>query len=290
METFVRSIEVENFKGFVYNIEVEDNHNYFANNILVSNCHENSTVDGKHGDILSPSFLDNLHPYTELAIGGGNPLEHPDIDEFLKRCKERKFICNITVNQKHFIENYDRIKNWVDNKFIYGVGVSFYRTSNKLIELMQTIPNSVLHVIAGLIELNDLKFMANNNLKILILGYKQVRRGKDLYNNYSMHNMINYNIDTLRYYIKHIIKDKWFNVVSFDNLAIKQLDVKNILSEDQWNEFYMGDDGQDGEQTSASMFVDMVERKFAKNSCANESERYSLMDTAEEMYSFLKNQ
>ncbi len=252
-------------------------------------CHENSTPDGKHGDILSPSFLDNLHPYTELAIGGGNPLEHPNIDEFLKRCKERKFICNITVNQKHFIENYNKIKNWVDNKLVYGVGVSFYRTSNKLIELMQTIPNSVLHVIAGLIELNDLNFMANNNLKILILGYKQVRRGKDLYNNYSMHNMINYNIDTLRYYIKHIIKDKWFNVVSFDNLAIKQLDIKNILSEDQWNEFYMGDDGQDGEQTSASMFVDMVERKFAKNSCAPEDERYDLLDNVEDMYNFLKN-
>lgn len=252
-------------------------------------CHEGSTPDGKHGDILSPSFLDNLHPYTELAIGGGNPLVHPDIDEFLKKCKEKELICNITVNQNHFIENYDRIKNWVDNRFIYGVGVSFNKPSNKLIELMQTIPNSVLHVIAGLIDLYDLKFMANNNLKILILGYKQVRRGKDLYNNnYSMHNMINYNIDTLRYYIKHIIKDKWFSVVSFDNLAIKQLDVKNILSKDQWNEFYMGDDGQDGEQTSASMFVDMVERKFAKNSCAPDNKRYDLLDNVEDMYKFLK--
>lgn len=247
-------------------------------------CHEGSTPDGKHGDILSPSFLDNLHPYTELAIGGGNPLEHPDIDEFLKKCKEKEFICNITVNQTHFIENYDRIKNWVDNRFIYGVGVSFNKPSNKLIELLQTIPNSVLHVIVGLIELDDLNFMANNNLKILILGYKQVRRGKDLYNNIFMRNTIDYRIDVLKNYIKYIIKDKWFNVVSFDNLAIKQLDIKNILSEDQWNEFYMGDDGQDGEQTSASMFVDMVERKFARNSCAPENERYDLLDTAENMY------
>ena len=46
----------------------------------------------------------------------------------------------------------------------------------------------------------------------------------------------------------------------------------------------MGDDGQDGQQTSASMFVDMVERKFARNSCAPENERYGLLDTAEEMY------
>ena len=59
-------------------------------------CHEGSGPSGKHGDILSQSFLDKLHPYTELALGGGNILEHPDIDEFIKRCKERNHICNIT--------------------------------------------------------------------------------------------------------------------------------------------------------------------------------------------------
>ena len=246
-------------------------------------CHENSTIDGKHGDILSPSFLDNLHPYTELAIGGGNILEHPDIDEFLKRCKERKFICNITVNQKHFIESFDRIKNWTNNKLVYGVGVSLNEPSDNLIKLMHSIPNSVLHVIAGLVSLEDLEILSKNNLKVLILGYKQIRRGKDLYNT-CMCNTINYRIDALNNNIRNILNNKWFSVVSFDNLAIKQLDIKNILSKDQWEEFYMGDDGQDGQQTSASMFVDMVERKFAKNSCASENERYSLLNTVEEMY------
>lgn len=251
-------------------------------------CHENSTIDGMHGDILSPSFLDNLHPYTELAIGGGNVLEHPDIDEFLEKCKEKKFICNITVNQKHFIESFNRIKDWVDNKLVYGVGVSLNKPSHELVKLMHLIPNSVLHVIAGLVSLEDLEFLSKNNLKVLVLGYKQVRRGKDLYNTY-MHNSIDYRIDTLKNNIRNILDNKWFNVVSFDNLAIKQLDIKNILSNEQWEEFYMGDDGQDGQQTSASMFVDMVERKFAKNSCADENERYPLMDTVEEMYAFLKN-
>ena len=46
-------------------------------------CHEGSSPLGKHGDILSPSWLDKLHPYCELAIGGGNPLSHPDLDKFL---------------------------------------------------------------------------------------------------------------------------------------------------------------------------------------------------------------
>lgn len=250
-------------------------------------CHEGSTINGKHGDILSPSFLDKLHPYTELALGGGNILEHPDIDEFLKRCKERNHICNITVNQKHFIESFDRIKNWVDNKLVYGVGISYTEPSYDLIELTKTIPNAVIHVIAGIVEMSELNFLARNDLKILILGYKQVRRGEQLYN--SLHATIDRRISNLAYYLKNMIDEKWFSVISFDNLAIKQLNVRKLFTDEKWDEFYMGDDGQDGQQTSASMFVDMVERKFARNSCAPENERYELLGTVEEMYAYLVN-
>ena len=61
-------------------------------------CHENSVVDGKHGDILGAKFIDTLHPYTEIAIGGGNPLEHPDLIPFLKKLKSLKMIPNMTIN------------------------------------------------------------------------------------------------------------------------------------------------------------------------------------------------
>ena len=60
------------------------------------------------------------------------------------------------------------------------------------------------------------------------------------------------------------------------------------MSKETWDEFYMGDDGIDGNQTSASMFIDLVEKKFAKNSC--DMSRYDLLDTVEEMYSFLLKQ
>ena len=87
-------------------------------------CHENSIPNGKHADLFAPSFLDTLHPYTEIAIGGGNPLEHPDLYKFLQLCKERKFIPSMTVNQVHFEKNFDFIKKLVDEKLIYGLGVS----------------------------------------------------------------------------------------------------------------------------------------------------------------------
>jgi MoaA/NifB/PqqE/SkfB family radical SAM enzyme len=65
-------------------------------------CHEDSWDKGAHGDIMNLKFVDTLLQGTELAIGGGNPLCHPDLEKFLEKCKERNIICNITVNQKTF--------------------------------------------------------------------------------------------------------------------------------------------------------------------------------------------
>lgn len=67
-------------------------------------CHENSTVNGKHGDILNEKFINTLHPYQEVAIGGGDVTSHPDLIPFLRKLKERKIIANITVNQIHFMK------------------------------------------------------------------------------------------------------------------------------------------------------------------------------------------
>ena len=250
-----------------------------------SMCHENSTPEGKHGDILSPSWLDKLHPYCELAIGGGNPLEHPDLGLFLEKCKERKHIPNMTVNQVHFLAEFDRIKKLYDNNLIYGLGVSLVEVTDELISKIKQIPTAVIHIINGLITETDLRKLKDNGLKVLILGYKEVRRGETLYKKEST--KIELRKQMLKNLLPVIIKEGWFQVISFDNLSLKQLDVRSLISEKEWETMYMGDDGLDGEQTSATFFVDMVEKKFAKNSCAPMDERYPLMDTAEDMLKFL---
>ena len=248
-------------------------------------CHEDSKPDGIHGDILSPCFIDKLHPYTELAIGGGNPLEHPDLMEFLLKCKDKKLIPSMTVNQDHFMKNISFIKKLCDQNLIYGLGISLTNPTDKVIEEISRFPNAVIHLIAGLFDADDVKRLAYRNLKILILGYKKVRRGIDLYN--SNMDIIEKRINWLKDTIKTFVKFNFFSCISFDNLALNQLDIKNTLnmSDEDWNKFYMGDDGQE-EMTSSSMYVDMVKREFARNSCS--MERYPIMDTVEEMYNFLK--
>lgn len=249
-------------------------------------CHENSGPWGKHANLKDEiAFLENLHPYAELAIGGGNPLSHPDLEYFLEYCKEKKFISSMTVNQIHFEKEFDRIKKLVDNKLIYGLGISLMKITPGFIEKVKQIKTAVIHVINGIVTVDQLKLLSKNGLKILILGYKEVRRGIA---NYAQNKQrIDFTKTELYNKLSDIIDEHWFKVVSFDNLALKQLDVQRLLSKEEWDEFYMGDDGLEGEGSSASMFIDLVEKKFAKNSCS--MDRFDLLDTVEEMYSKLYN-
>lgn len=263
-------------------------------------CHENSTCDGKHSDALHSPIWDSFHPYTEISLGGGNVLEYPDLIPLLKRLKSLKLIPSITLHQTHFESNFELVKKLSDQKLIYGLGVSLKFPSTEsskspeFVEKMKQFPNGVVHVINGMVYPYQLYRLAYNNIKILILGYKNVNRGSKLY-----HTNIGYSIDKrknlLYNTLEKILEERWFPVVSFDNLAIQQLKPQRFVSEEYWETCYMGDDGVNGELTSASMYIDLVENEFAKNSCAVNNEyvhnRYKIENrTVTEMYQFLKTQ
>lgn len=237
-------------------------------------CHENSTINGKHGDILNERFINTLHPYQEVAIGGGDVTSHPDLIPFLQKLKERKIIANITVNQVHFIKKQELIKQLIEEKLVYGLGVSLVNPTEEFITLIKQYPNVVIHVINGVLKPSDIAALENNNLKMLILGYKHLRRGNNYFDDKQTE--IENNQKWLYDNLSDIINK--FYVLSFDNLAIEQLNVKRLLPEDEWDEFYMGDDAE------FTYYIDMVERKFAKNSTAPMDERYELMDSVDEMF------
>ena len=255
------------------------------------NCHfcfEGSTPDGAHGDLtFEGTFLEKLHPYTEVAVGGGNPLEHPDLEKFLINCKEHKLIPSMTVNQVHFEKNKEFLKRLISEKLLYGLGVSLVNPSESFIASLKEFPTAVVHTIVGVTKMADYVALSHHDLKVLLLGYKYVRKGKDYFAENGTE--IEEKTSTLKHKLPQILNEGWFKVLSFDNLALSQLDVKSVLTETQWNEFYMGDDGMDGEFDSATMFIDLVERKFAKNSCAPMDKRYDLLPTIEEMWKFLKD-
>ena len=240
-------------------------------------CHENSLPNGKHGDIMNAKFIETLLPYTELAIGGGNPLEHPDLEAFLEKCKSLKLIPNMTVNQMHFMRDYDRIMKLIQNKLIYGLGVSLTNPDQEgFIEKVQSIPNAVIHVINGVHSVETLKKLYNKNLKLLILGYKEFRRGKDAYDYWMYKEEIDNNKKELYDSLEEITKH--FAVVSFDNLALNQLNPKRLLTDEEWNQSYMGEDGQ------MTCFIDLVEKTYSTSSTTPENERFPLLDDIKPMF------
>lgn len=236
-------------------------------------CYEGCTPDGKHGDILNYSFLDTLHPYTELAING-NDLSHPDLIPFLEKLKAKKVIANMTVNQIHFEKNQDMIRDLVDKKLIYGLGVSLKNPTEEFVKLVKQYPNAVIHVINGVLLPSDIEMLSDHNLKILILGYKQLRRGADWYAEETAY--ITANQRWLKKNLEIILE--YFNVVSFDNLAIEQLDVRRLLTNEEWEEFFMGTDSE------FTFYLDLVDGTFGKNSLAPEDERYPIMDNIDDMF------
>lgn len=236
-------------------------------------CHENSTKEGKHGEILIQPFFNTLKPYTEIAIGGGNPLEHPDLLCFLTKLKKIKAIPNMTVNQAHFISNYSYLKFLMDEKLVYGLGISLENPTEDFLCKVKTLPNAVIHIINGVVTVEQLEQMQNKNLKALILGYKMFRRGEKYYSA-----LVEENKKNLYNYLPKMIET--FKVVSFDNLAIEQLNVKRMLKQEDWEQFYMGDEGQ------FTMYIDLVDNRYAR--CSVEKERFEIRNDICQMFEHVR--
>lgn len=238
-------------------------------------CHEKSVPNGEHGDIMNTKFIDKLHKGTEMAIGGGAVTSHPDLIPFLKKLKVLGIRPSITVHQKEFENNEELIKELIDEQLIYGLGVSFFNENDETWQKLKKYPNTVVHLINGIHNKNVFDYLSNKDMKILILGYKDFGRGHDFIN-------IDSTIETKKSWLNEHLKDYIgkFKVVSFDNLAIKQLEVDKILSKDEWDEFYQGDDG------TATMYVDLVKKRFAKTSTSEE--RFDLLDNIEDMFNVIR--
>jgi hypothetical protein len=180
----------------------------------------------------------------------------------------------MTVHQDDFMNNLEFLRMLRDEELIWGIGVSVSYVTDELIEALHEFPNAVCHIIAGIATEAVINKLAHNELKVLILGYKVFRRGEALYERDST------NIDFLIQYmydvLPEMVNNGWFNTVSFDNLAIEQLKPRRLLTAEQYDEFYMGDDG------SHTMYVDLVNNEFAVSSTA--TERFPVMDNIKDMF------
>ena len=254
-------------------------------------CYLDCNKSGRHARFSEMvKVLNTFHPWTEVALGGGSPILHPDLEAILEFFKSKNVIPNITVHSKHFIDKSYAIKDFVDRGLLYGIGVSATHYDDSIVDVIRNhrLENVVIHAIAGIMKADDLRFYLKKGMKVLILGYKNMGRGtitpveSGKYRN---------SMDGIQTVVTEwLYKGCGNGVISFDNLALKQLDIKNIISKEMWDRSYMGDDGVDGELTSASMYIDFVQKKFARNSICATTHDFGDIKSVDEMFKILKGE
>lgn len=268
-------------------------------------CHENSTLNGDHGNLKA--FIDilkksNLPRGVEFAIGGGNPLEHPDLEEFLYFCKDNGFIVNMTMNLFHLVNlnkklhgstRANDVKYLLDSGLIKGLGVSVNKIKDFIdSKIWKWSNNIVIHLIEGICEnplhilsecYNQYNIDSSFKPKILILGWKDFGR---LHQNNDVKNIAETGSKFWQKWILLFINkiNDIGGVVAFDNLAIKHLDLLNRLPKDITDKYYMGEDG------THTFYIDLVNWKFGKQSTTPIEQRYDISDKSmREMYKIIFN-
>lgn len=222
-------------------------------------CHEKSTRRGIHAPVERVlEIIGGFCPGAELAIGGGNPLDHPHLTEILLEARRHGLFPNLTVNSVHAHrgEAVHAIKLFRELGCLFGLGVSYRKDEWASVGASGVLDsNTVLHLIAGIDSRDDfVRTLRDGQKKFLILGYKRFGFGAKC-----DEESIEGNLARLRYWLPSMLSQPGV-IVSFDNLAINQLWVRSLLGEEVWRQSYMGDDG------TFTFYIDAVRDEFAVSS------------------------
>lgn len=237
-------------------------------------CHENSSPNGKHADLNKlMNILGELPAGVELALGGGDTFSHPNLYSFLIDLKKHGFIVNATVNAIHLSRHREDIIKYLDENLIKGLGISITNTStgSDLEAILNVSDNVVFHVVMGINTpgmidlLHSYCRIIEKDCKVLVLGYKQFRSGQIFYekNPGIEENKMKWYREIRRYF------DKPGLVISFDNLAIEQLNLKRFFTDKAWDKFYLGSDGE------FTMYIDAVNECYARSSTSIERKSFN---------------
>lgn len=174
-------------------------------------CYQDSNKKAQHADIkfIKKLFdsLDNLYnPRIEFAIGGGNILLYPDLEELFEYLNNKGHFINTTLNAKDLptLANNKKLFN-LFNKYVKGVGISVSsmedvtlakRFAEKHItgisdegeyidskENIEFKPYAVIHLIPeylGFEKSTEYVNTLRHYYSFLFLGYKRLGRGLNI--------------------------------------------------------------------------------------------------------------
>lgn len=234
-------------------------------------CYQSSTANGKHVSLDDFKNIVNIledYGVMEVALGGGEPFDHPDIINILQACKDRDIIPNITTR------NYD----WLDdekkaNQVFSMVGQVAFSVSSKTDILQVAFFRNKYHryhskfVCQYVCETQSrhsfesvIDTAKSLDIRLIFLGFKEVGNGikfktHDYNKAYADYNVVE---------VLHKMKYNWYGVdttfIQKYEDSLKKLNVSPTL-------YYC-------EEGAFSFYIDAVENTISKSSY--DSETFSL--------------
>lgn len=226
-------------------------YNQYTKQSTCAFCHESALVDGQECDydVLYETLVGQKLPRgTEIAMGVNEVTD--GLIKFVKNLHRLGLVVSITINERYITEFGD-VRLLEMMPYVFGLGIS-YRSLQGCLSLPDWIAdyhNTVIHVINGIDDFEDVKELSVKYRKLLVLGEKDFgfNSGKvDL--NTPSHKQWKANIMQLT---------KIFNIVSFDNLGLQQLDIRGKITDEEYKSFYQGEH---------SLYINAVEQYFAPSS------------------------
>lgn len=241
-------------------------------------CHEGSFSGGKSFNFKKTTSILSELPLKvgiEIALGGGDLLETPQESyDLIKWLCDRGYCVNGTFNINSLMPDKLQEKEEIKKKILRrlnAIGISVTRAlnvseENNLQKVLPTFTKNVFHVILGIISPEDIKALLYSDRRVLLLGYKTVGRGKYFAPKLDESDLEKYK-KVIGDYIQGPRKRFQIGSLGFDNLAIKQLNIKSMLTSKDWKYFFLGED------FTSSMYIDAVNEQYAPTSYSDKSDR-----------------
>lgn len=159
-------------------------------------CYQGSTKEGQHAPIKRlKSIIETLgqNGTFELAIGGGEPVDHPDFGQVFHIARDNKITVNFTSYGVDWASDKDHpvVKAMKDTRWSGGIGVSVHtkRDIEKVTRLSNALSGAgiwgaqvMAQTVIGATSVNATFAILEDCIKedrpLLLLGYKTTGRGK----------------------------------------------------------------------------------------------------------------
>lgn len=150
-------------------------------------CYQGSTVEGKHAKSMhrTISACADMKVF-EVAIGGGEPLSHPNFVSILQQFRRSGIVPNFSTRNTSWLENPEKAKEIMN---LCGSWAFSADSDDDLHEIEKEVsyrgyePPSI-HVVVGATSRWEfqkiIEFCKEHYWHVVLLGYKTTGRGKDV--------------------------------------------------------------------------------------------------------------